>query len=189
MACRTDQPGVLLSINRYPTLVDVQRRSGTAMGRILFLILVAVSLARVGHAQETAGTKGEAARREIIQLEKEKAQALQSSSPADWFDRHDADDVDYTNADGTVMTKAQHLAEWRSGELKLRAVERPDYHVRIYENGNTAVVTYLSSQTVEFKGKASTLHTQVTDAFVKQDGIWRSVVHHVTSVPHSESGR
>ena len=105
------------------------------MRRILLSMVLAVSLAGVGHAQETTGNKAEAAKREIIQLEKEKAQALQSSSPADWFDSHDADDVDYTNADGTIMTKAQHLAEWRSGELKLRAVERPchvhDIHASI----------------------------------------------------------
>jgi hypothetical protein len=50
-----------------------------------------------------------------------------------------ADDLTFTNPLGVVQTKAERLAEIRSGGRKLDAVDIDDIQVRVY--GETAVVT------------------------------------------------
>jgi uncharacterized protein DUF4440 len=153
------------------------------MRKIFVTMLFAVSWAGMVDAQEMTGAKAEEVKKEIVQLEQEKAQDLLSDNPADWFERPDADDLDYTNPDGTMMTKAQHIAQFRSGERKIHTVKRPDFQVHIYNSGTTAVVTYFGSEDLELKGKTSTVFLQTTDVFVKQENTWRTVVHHVNFAP------
>jgi hypothetical protein len=153
------------------------------MRKSLLAIVAAISSVSMAGAQEVTGARAQEVKKEILKLEQEKAQSLLSSNPAGWFARHDADDMDYTNPDGTTMTKAQHIAQFRSGERKIHTVNRPDFQVHIYNNGTTAVVTYFGSEDLELKGKTSTVFLQTTDVFVKQANTWRTVVHHVNSAP------
>jgi hypothetical protein len=149
------------------------------MQKVLLIILLAVSMVGVVKAQGAPGAKpdqNEEIKKEILKLENERDRALMNND-ADWFERVFADDIDYN---GGTVTKAQIVGEIRSKERKWQAVRHDDYRVRVY--GNTVVVTYRSGSTMEYKGKVSTNLANTTDVYVKQGGVWRAVVHHVTPI-------
>jgi hypothetical protein len=162
------------------------------MQTIFLSTLLAISLVRTLNAQETTGSAAEQVKKEIINLETEKLPNIlqKSSVAADWFNRIDADGIVHVRSDGTLVTKAQALAEIRSGEQKLRSNKQSGHQVHVYGdggNGTTAVVSYFDFATVERSGSLNTHHGVVTDVFVKLDGSWRRVVHQVTPIAHTDS--
>ena len=90
-----------------------------------------------------------------------------------------ADDWTVTHGDGTINTKAEYLADLKSGDRKFFAdVKQDDFAVRIY--GDTAVAAGLSDSKVEYKGKPSGGALPFTRVYVKRDGRWVMIVSHAT---------
>ena len=57
--------------------------------------------------------------------------------------RYFADASIFTDPDGRVMDKAEMMADFKSGDLKIESSKLDDMKVRVY--GNAAVVTYGST--------------------------------------------
>jgi ketosteroid isomerase-like protein len=84
-----------------------------------------------------------------------------------------------THGDGTINTKAEYLADLKSGDRKFFAdVKQDDFTVRIY--GDTAVAAGLSDSQVQYKGKPSGGALRFTRVYVKRDGRWMMIVSHAT---------
>ena len=95
------------------------------------------------------------------------------------LDRLLADGWTVTHGDGTINTKAEYLADLKSGDRKFFAdVKQDDFAVRIY--GDTAVAAGLSDSKVEYKGKPSGGALRFTRVYVKRDGRWLMIVSHAT---------
>jgi ketosteroid isomerase-like protein len=95
------------------------------------------------------------------------------------LDRLLADGWTVTHGDGTINTKAEYLADLKSGDRKFFAdVKQDDFSVRIY--GDTAVAAGLSDSKVEYKGKPSGGALRFTRVYVKRDGRWMMIVSHAT---------
>jgi Domain of unknown function (DUF4440) len=155
------------------------------MRRSLLSIMFAVSLVGFGKAQETTGRRAdtdEEVKKEMIKYEEDLVQALLKggSFAADFLDRNDADDEVLTS-NGKLSTKASLVDGWRSGDHKQLSVDHHDFRVHVY--GNTAVVTFSGTNTTDNKGKVSRSSYIDTDVLVKQQGVWRRVVHNVSTVP------
>jgi hypothetical protein len=101
---------------------------------------------------------------------------------ADFFDRVDADDVVIINGNGSTITKAAHVANWRNGGRKQISNNQHDHHVYVYDNGNVAVVTYIGTTKDELNGKVSTSTVRCADTWLKQDGKWLRIVHDNTDI-------
>jgi hypothetical protein len=151
------------------------------MRRILLSMLLAVSLTGVVKAQQTTGTKAEVVKKEIIKIELEKVAGLLKggSDPADWLKRYNSDDFvqvdDQALVAGSDQTRDELAAEMRTGEYKVLTMKQDGHRVIVYNNGNTAVVTYRVNGTLERKGKVSDTRDQFTDVWVKQNGGWLRV--------------
>ncbi len=154
------------------------------MRTILLSMLLVVSLAGFVNAQETTGEKAEAAKNEIRNIEKEKVAGLvgPNAGHADWVNRYDSDSIVQVNPDGSLLTKAQHVAELRSGDSKLLTMHQYQHELHVYNDGNTVVVTNRASGTIQKHGKVSPVESRFTDVWVKQDGEWRRVVHDIANV-------
>jgi len=157
------------------------------MRRLLLLVPLGIVLLGIatGYSARINGTDdvGEA-KKEILNLEDGLVKALQTSSAAtaDFYDRILTEDASITISDGSVLTKAEHIAKFRSGEKQLRSVHREDTRVHIYSN--TAVVTFIGDTTYfKRKDNRTRLRNQTTDVWVKLDGVWRLIVHAVTPLP------
>jgi len=84
-----------------------------------------------------------------------------------------------THGDGTINTKAEYLADLKSGARKFFAdVKQDDFAVRVY--GDTAVAAGISDSKVEYKGKPSGGALRFTRVYVKRDGRWVMITSHAT---------
>jgi ketosteroid isomerase-like protein len=84
-----------------------------------------------------------------------------------------------THGDGTINSKAEYLADLKSGDRKFFAdVKQDDFTVRLY--GDTAVAAGISDSKVEYKGKPSGGALRFTRVYVKRDGRWVMIVSHAT---------
>ena len=154
------------------------------MRKILWTGLLAISLAGSVNAQQASGTAAAEAKKEVLQFEKDKVPLLLTGGAAfaDYFDRVDADDVVIINGDGGTITKAKHVANWRSGGRKQISNNQHDHQVYVYDNGNVVIVTYIGTTKDDMQGKVSTNTVRCADTWVKQDGKWLRVVHANTNL-------
>jgi ketosteroid isomerase-like protein len=162
------------------------------MRKVFLLVALMVPISGVLTAQQSPEDKAvrdQKAIEEVTKIEKDKIPLLVKSGPgaSDWFDSHNADDLAYQDPDAGVLTKAQVSAELRAGTRKPSSIKQYDHKVRVYGNGDVAVVTYLGDVTGKKDKAGNTLafvsHEATTDVWVKQDGVWKRVVHSVTRLP------
>jgi ketosteroid isomerase-like protein len=139
------------------------------------LLMVVVAVLAKGQGTNRNPSDDEAIKNEILKLEDAQHEAFVKGD-AGIIDRIYADDASLTYADGKIISKAQLLADIRSGKHKLYQVMHDDLQIHIY--GNTVVVTGHSTATGTMYNRARRL----TNVYVKQNGQWILVAHHVTYV-------
>ena len=154
------------------------------MLRSIVISVIALTLIIVGSAraqQSDANKVNKEAEQQVLKMEHEKVAILLKGGPeaAEWFERVYTDDISYTVSAG-FQPKSQTVDEFRSGARKLHSVQHDDYLVRVYNNGNTAVLTYRGNDIMEHNGTVGNRQlVRSTDVYVKQNGAWRIVVHSV----------
>jgi ketosteroid isomerase-like protein len=146
------------------------------MKRILavaVLVAVATSLALGQMADKQAKTKGGEASVEqaLMQMERDWTEAGLKKDVAT-LDKILADDWVGQGITG-FATKAQALADLKSGDSKQDSITLGEMKVRVF--GNTAVVTGSDDEKTSYKGKDTSGHYTWTDVFVKRQGRWQAV--------------
>jgi hypothetical protein len=159
------------------------------MQRWILAVPLVVSLVGVVKAQEATDSKTEEVKKEIMAIEQQKGAGLHKSVDAtvQWFEKVNAPDMVYWYQDHNGMhlvTRDEVIAQFRSGERKVFGNTYTDYRVRVYGDGNAAVLTYRTKQNMEMAGKASTHESWDTDVYAKDNGVWRRVVHFTTFGPN-----
>ncbi|MGH9723950.1 MAG: nuclear transport factor 2 family protein [Candidatus Acidiferrales bacterium] len=154
------------------------------MRRKLLLVLLVVLMACFAGAQEIEGAKAEAVKNELLKIEEAKVAGLLKggSVHADWVEHYDSDGIVQVNADGSTLTKDQHMAGLRTQKLKIVTMRQYQHQVHVYNEGNTAVVTNRATGTGLKDGKVIQIESRFTDVWVKQDGQWLRVVHDISDV-------
>ena len=143
------------------------------MRQILIVSLLTVAFAGLSRGQGTAGNRADAKiEKEILKVERERDEAVQKRDMA-VLDRIYADDYVVANARGHVLTKAQRLADYRSGNTRFLSFKQDDYRLHFY--GDTVVMTGRSSGVVEHNGKIIRVPRRFTSVYIKQGGQWRLV--------------
>ena len=107
---------------------------------------------------------------EILKIEDQRVQAMIAGDLAT-LDRLLADDLTYTHSTGRIQTKAELLAELKSGDLKYNAMPREEVKVRFL--GCAAVVTGKAKLDVESRGVKVTFPIRFTDIYVKRAERWQ----------------
>jgi hypothetical protein len=162
------------------------------MRQVCLPIVLMMLMTSAVNAQQTPADKAakdQQAIEEVTKIEKDKIPLLVNSGPAaaDWFDSHNADDLAYQDPDAGILTKAEVSAQLRAGTRKPSSIKQYGHRVRVYGDGNVAIVTYLGDVTGKKDKAGQTLtfvsHEATTDVWVKQDGTWKRVVHSVTRIP------
>ena len=144
------------------------------MKRIL-IVAVLISAASSVTTGQTSGNTEQA----IRQLMSELANAQVKGDTAT-LNRIWADDFAFTNSSGEVQTKAQRLAEIKSGELKFESISIDDVQVRVY--GDTAVVMSRGTVKGQRRGQDLTGQSRGTSVYVKKQGRWQQVAQQVTRI-------
>ena len=142
------------------------------------LVLTAASIA-LGQEQSARRDLRRSVGQAIRQIDHERVQA-QIGADAAALNRIYADDFIGIGPSGTVRTKAQVIADFTSGDLKFQSITTDDVRVRVY--GNTAVETGRSTMIGQDRGKAVPRDNRFTRVWIKQQGRWRLVSNHYSSL-------
>jgi ketosteroid isomerase-like protein len=148
------------------------------MKRIVFavgLVVLAFGVAIL------AQTQTESVERELINLEQQWGDALVKANLV-FLDQILAEDYMFTSPVGEVLTKAQMLAELKSGEDVVSSVVNHDMKVRVY--GDAAVVTGHSTYKQTVQGNDISGEYRWTDTWIRKDGRWQCVADHASRVAH-----
>ena len=154
------------------------------MKRILALAVMVITASAIALSQtpdkpatqeKPAGEKVAASssvEQALMQIEQELTDTLIKGDPSA-SERYIADTFTFTAPDGMVSTKAQGIADLKSGALKIGSSKIEDMKVLVY--GDTAVVTYRTTDKGTYKGRDISGQYRWTDVFVKQKGKWELV--------------
>ena len=144
---------------------------------LIVLALVAMSyllVAPVGLAQ------GGSAEQQISALSDQLIQA-QSKADTSFFEKYYADDATIIHGNGKLFTKAEDIADLKSGSTKFESNVVRERKIHVY--GDTAVVAFLISYKGAVSGKPFTGDLRRTVVWVKQKGNWKIVAYQVTRLP------
>ena len=89
-----------------------------------------------------------------------------------------ADDWVIVDADGSVIDRSRFLSVIESGALTHDSMESTDVEVRV--NGDTAVVTGITTSRGQFMGEGFTTRERATDVLARRDGRWLCVFSQLT---------
>ena len=93
-----------------------------------------------------------------------------------------ADDYTFINASGAVLTKAERLANQKSGATKLGSIETdPDMKIRVY-GGDVAIAISRVTIQGQYSGKATSGQFQSSIVFAKTPTGWQLVCNQITPV-------
>jgi len=109
---------------------------------------------------------------QVRQLENEWINAF-IEGDTETLDRILAEDFIFTDPEGRLLTKAEWLADLKSGELNFESIHLDNLQVRMY--GDAAVAN--GRVTVKAQSKEGGFNGQYcyTDMYVKRNGQWQAV--------------
>lgn len=91
------------------------------------------------------------------------------------------DDYTFINPQGAIVTKAQRLANFASGNTNVGVIEdEREITVRVY--GDAAIVQNLSTLRGTFSGQPTETDLRGTFVWVRRDGRWRLTTNQLTPV-------
>ncbi len=123
------------------------------------------------------GQRG-SAEQQISELSDQLVQA-QLKADTGFFEKNYADDATIVHGNGKLFTKAEEIADLKSGSLKYESVDVRETKVHVF--GDTAVVAFLLSFTGTLSGKPfSGVELRRTVVWAKQNGNWKIVLYQVT---------
>lgn len=139
-------------------------------------LLVTTSILAFGQAKKSDTASVE---QTLMQMERDWSQAGLKKD-AKVFETVMADDWVGLDFKGNTMTKAQAIADLKSGESATQSIELGEMKVRVF--GNTAVVTGSDTEKSKYKGKDSSGKYVWMDVFVNRNGRWQAVASESTKV-------
>ena len=111
----------------------------------------------------------------LRQLDQQRIQAQIGADTAA-LDRLYAEDFIGIGPSGTVRTKAQVIADFKSGSLRFQSITTDEVQWRVY--GDTAVETGRSTMNGQDRSKTVPRDNRFTRVWVKRQGRWQLVTNH-----------
>jgi ketosteroid isomerase-like protein len=145
---------------------------------VIAITLLSFALEPSATPQNSENSKSEQEVRQTI--EKYRTALLQRDIPA--LEKIWADDYVFVNASGEVLTKAQRLANVKSGATTLESIkEEENMTVRVYQN--SAVATSRVTIKGHYSGQPTSGQYRSTHVWVKGPAGWQLVSNQLTALP------
>jgi ketosteroid isomerase-like protein len=150
------------------------------MKRITLCIAVTVTFLSFSFGEAQQESTDKKSEQEVRQtIENYKTALLQRDIPA--LEKIWADDYVFVNASGDVATKAQRLANIKSGATTLEAInEEENITVRVYQN--SAVATSRVTIKGQYGGQPTSGQYRSTNVWVKGPAGWQLVSNQLTTL-------
>jgi len=150
------------------------------MKHIIYVAILTVALLSFGRQQSAAQGEDAAAEREVRQtIQKYRTALLQRDAAT--LEQIWADDYTFTNGAGETLSKAERLANLKSGATSLGSIsEDEDIKVRVY--GKVAVATSRVTIKGQYSGKQASGQYRSIHVWVKGAAGWQLVANQLTPV-------
>jgi ketosteroid isomerase-like protein len=145
---------------------------------VAIFIIVTTSLALGQATNKTAGQSG-GAEEEVKRLLEEYSEALLRRDIG-VLERIWADDFTFTNPMGSVLSKAQRIANIKSSATSLTSVTVNDQDVRAY--GDAVVATNRITLEGRYSGQEGSGQYRTLGVWVKRQGRWQMVALQMTRI-------
>jgi len=144
--------------------------------RMAFFLSTVVAL--LGFSQIAAhGSDKERVEQQILKTLEQRGEAqIQRDFPT--LERIMADECIYTHASSQTQSKAEFLADLKSGKRVYKALKNSDLHVMVY--GHTVVLTGRTNISAVNDGKDVEVATKFLEVYQNRDGRWQMVAHQST---------
>ena len=151
------------------------------LNRRLSVLALALAIALPGFVLAQAGANAKT-EQQVLPAEKDRFAAMIKVDEAA-LNRLLADDLTYTHSNANMQTKAQFIADLKSGAIKYVSVAPsvPDWKVRVY--GNVAIVSGVAAVNVIDHGNNLTFKIRYTNDHVNRGGRWQMVNWQSTRFP------
>src|SRR5205823_6179539 len=137
------------------------------MKSLLVAALISFVALPVALSQTPSSAETKTAEQEVRQMIEKYRTALMKGDTAA-LERIWADDYTFINASGAVVTKAERLANQKSGATNLDTIERdPDIKIRVY-GGDTAVAISRVTIKGQYSGKATSGNSKAASSLQKR---------------------
>jgi len=146
--------------------------------RLVIVMLMVLALG-VPVPMLAQGSKAEQEVRAVM-AELEQANLKGGAEAASRLEKLLADDFTRIPPNGTALTKAEIMDGWRTGKIKVAALENSDIKIRVY--GHTAIVTGIETSKAAMMGANYLGKTRFTRIFVKRGGRWQCVLFQSTTI-------
>jgi ketosteroid isomerase-like protein len=142
------------------------------------MVLLSFAFAQSAPGQNAENSNSEKEVREMI--EKYRTALLQRDIAA--LEKIWADDYVFVNVSGELLTKAQRLANAKSGATTLDSIkEEENITVRVYQN--SAVATSRVTIKGQYSGRPTSGQYRSTHVWVKGSSGWQLVSNQLTALP------
>ena len=150
------------------------------MKQIIYVAILTVAVLSLGRQQSVAQGADAAAEQEVRQtIQKYRTALLQRDAAT--LEQIWADDYTFTNGAGETVSKAQRLANLKSGATSLGSItEDEDIKVRVY--GKVAVATSRVTIKGQYSGKQASGQYRSIHVWVKGAAGWQLVANQLTPV-------
>jgi ketosteroid isomerase-like protein len=150
------------------------------MKHLIYSAILTVALLSFGRQQSVAQGANPAAEREVRQtIEKYRTALLRKDAAT--LEQIWADDYTFTNGAGEIHSKADRLANLKSGATSLDSIsEEEDMKVRVH--GNVAVATSRVTIKGRYSGKPTSGQYRSIHVWVKGAAGWQLVANQITPV-------
>ena len=147
---------------------------------IIPYIAITTAMLSFAFGQVEQGSTDKKSEQEIRQMiQKYHSALLQRDIPT--LEKIWADDYVFVNGAGDVLTKAQRLANLKSGQTAFESInDEEDITVRVYEN--SAVATSRLTIKGQYSGQPSSGQYRSSHVWVKGPGGWQLVSHQLTAL-------
>jgi ketosteroid isomerase-like protein len=149
------------------------KRIAMSLGMVVLILSVAA------WAQTLPQPISGSAEQELLKLEKDWADATLKGDAA-FLERIYATEIFITDNDGVLMTRAQDIANVKSGETVYTMCVSDNMKVHVY--GDTGVVSGRNTEKGKEKGKDFSRQVQWTDTWMKIAGRWQVVATQSTTI-------
>ena len=151
------------------------------MKPLLLASLISFVALPLALSQAPSSTDTKTAEQEVRQMIEQYRTALTKKDTAA-LERIWADDYTFINASGAVVTKAERLANLKSGATSLDTiVTDPDMKIRVY-GGDVAIAINRVTLKGQYSGKATSGQFQACIVWAKTPSGWQLVCNQITPV-------
>lgn len=155
-----------------------RRQSIAAAFAILAVLAIAFRTAAAASAESDKGA--------VLKVEEIRNQALQSGDVVALGSIY-SDDLVYSNVSGTLLTKQQHLDEFKARTLHFISFAHDNVEVTMH--GDSAVLTGISKSVVDYRGEVSHSYRRFVNFYAKKDGRWLCVAHFEQNMPEKTESK